>query len=90
MPDSSQSPHDEPDDEYREETLAELIARLKRRPPRPGMPPDKTFEELSAEQGTGPIDIEKLMALSPGPLYEGFEEDVRRMRSGKLPHGPKE
>jgi hypothetical protein len=77
-----------PDDDDHLETLAELIERLRRTPPRPGMP-HKTFAELAAEQGVGPIDIEDLMSKSPGPLYEGFEEDVRRVRRGLRPLGPR-
>ena len=68
--------------------LAEFIERLRRRPPRKGCP-RKTFAQLAAEQGVGPIDIDRLMAKSPGPLYEGFEEDVRRMRRGVTPLGPR-
>ena len=76
-----------PDDDP-PETLAQVIARLRRTPPRQGMP-HKTIAELAAEQGVGPINIEELMAKSPGPLYEGFEEDIRRMRRGQLPLGPR-
>jgi hypothetical protein len=77
-----------PDDDDRQESLAELIERLRRTPPRRGMR-HKTFAELAAEQGVGPIDIEDLMSKSPGPFYEGFEEDVRRIRRGELPIGPR-
>jgi hypothetical protein len=37
-----------------------------------------------------PIDAAKLWALAPGPLYEGFLEDVKRMRRGLEPLGPRE
>ena len=69
-------------------TLEELIDRLRKSPPHPGFP-RKTFRELCDEQGVGPIDIHKLMAKSPGPLYEGFEEDVRVMRRGGRARGPR-
>jgi hypothetical protein len=35
-----------------------------------------------------PINLERLRALRPGQLYEGFEEDVKRMRKGLEPLGP--
>lgn len=76
------------DDDYRPETLAELIERLRREPPRPGFP-NKTIEELMAEQGVGPIDFDELMKNSPGPFYDGFREDIRRIRRGLPPLGPK-
>jgi len=71
-------------DEPYELGLTEFIEHLRRTPPRRGMP-HKTFEELAAEQGVGPIDFDKLMAKAPGPLYEGFAEDVRAMRRGRPP-----
>jgi hypothetical protein len=62
---------------------------------------DRLFREIVADvrrrypQGTvecvaPPIDPEKLRALAPGPFYEGFLEDVRRMRCGLEPLGPRE
>jgi hypothetical protein len=45
---------------------------------------------MAEEQGVGPINIDRLMAKSPGPFYEGFEEDIRRMRRGLPPLGPRE
>jgi hypothetical protein len=36
-----------------------------------------------------PIDPEKLMEMAPGPIYDGFEEDVRRMRRGLPAIGPR-
>ena len=65
-----------------------FVERLRRTAPRKGMP-HKTFAELAAEQGVGPVDIEDLMSKSPGPFYEGFEEDIRRMRRGQRPIGPR-
>jgi hypothetical protein len=37
----------------------------------------------------GPINVAELRALSPGPLYEGFEEDLKRMRRGLPALGPR-
>jgi len=55
--------------------LAETMARARRHPPRlEGIPP--------------PINARQLMEMSPGPLYEGFEEDIKRMRRGPEPPGP--
>ena len=57
--------------------LGELVARIRREhPPR-------------LENVAPPIDLERLRALRPGPLYEGFEEDVTRMRRGLAPLGPR-
>jgi hypothetical protein len=75
-------------DDDRQETLAELIKRLRRIPPRPGTPPHQSLDEIIAEQGVRPIDADRLLANSPGPLYEGFEDDIRRMRRGERPRGP--
>lgn len=75
------------------ETVLELVARLRREPPRRGEPPYKTLAEISAEQGVGPIDIEELKKLRSNlaePFWEGFEEDIRRMRRGLPPLGPRE
>ena len=69
-------------------TLQELRARLWSRPPRGGGR-HKTFDELCREQGVGPIDVDKLRELSPGPFYEGFEEDLKRMRRGQQVLGPR-
>lgn len=76
------------DDDYQPETIAELIKRLWREGDRNGKP-HKTFAQIADEQGVGPIDFEKLMEHSPGPFYEGFREDVRRMRRGLPPLGPR-
>ena len=58
--------------------LRKIVARARREyPPNLGpIPP--------------PIDAAKLKALAPGPIYEGFEEDVKRMRRGLEPLGPRE
>jgi hypothetical protein len=57
--------------------LGEVVARARRHPPRiESLPP--------------PISALQLMELSPGPLYEGFEEDIKRMRRGLEPLGPRE
>ncbi len=56
--------------------LGEVVARARRHPPR-------------LERIAPPIDLVKLRELSPGPLYEGFEEDVKRMRRGLEPLGPR-
>jgi hypothetical protein len=58
------------------EVLAEVVARARKVPPR--------FDRIAP-----PMDSERLLALSPGPLYEGFEEDVKRMRRGLEPLGPR-
>lgn len=76
------------DDEPDELSLTEFIEQLRRTPPRKGFP-RKTFEELMVEQGVGPVDVEKMKALAPEPFYEGFEEDIRRMRRGLDPLGPR-
>ncbi len=76
------------DDDYKPETLTELIERLRRTPPRRGEV-HKTFEEIAAEQGVGPFDAEWFKANRPAPFYEGFEEDIRRMRRGLRPLGPR-
>jgi hypothetical protein len=64
-----------------------LIERIRNRPTRDGKP-HKTFDDLCKEQGVDPIDVDKLMAKSPGPLYEGFERDIKIMRRGGRPLGP--
>ncbi len=69
--------------------LQKLIADLRSRPPRSGGR-HKTIDDLCREQGVGPIDPAKLRALSPGPLYDGFEEDLKRMRRGLPALGPRE
>jgi hypothetical protein len=68
--------------------LKKLIARLRSRPPRGGGQ-HKTFDDLCREQGVGPINVAELRKLSPGPRYDGFEEDVKRMRRGELALGPR-
>ena len=75
-------------DEDTQETLLEFIARRRREPPRRGEC-RKTLAELDEEQGVGPIDMEDLRANMPDPFYEGFEEDIRRMRRGLPPLGPR-
>jgi hypothetical protein len=77
-------------DDDQHETLAELIQRLRREPPGPGEPAHQSLDEIIATQGVRPIDPERLIAHSPGPLYEGFEEDIRRMRRGQSPRGPRQ
>jgi hypothetical protein len=67
--------------------LRDLRARLLSRPPRGGGR-HKTFEDLMQEQGVGPINLAELKELNPGPFYEGFEEDITRMRNGLPPLGP--
>lgn len=75
-------------DDGPEETLLEFIARRRREPPRRGEPPYKTAAEIADEQGVGPIDLNRLRAIAQG-TYEGFEEDVCRMRHGLPPLGPR-
>jgi hypothetical protein len=57
--------------------LRKAIARARMDPPRWG-------------RIAPPIDAARLRALSPGPLYDGFREDVKRMRLGLEPLGPRE
>ena len=68
--------------------LKEVITRLKSRPPRGGGR-HKTFDDLCREQGVGPINLAELRAHNPGPLYDGFEEDLKRTRRGLLALGPR-
>jgi hypothetical protein len=70
-------------------TLRELIGRLRSRPPRGGGR-HKTIDDLCREQGVGPINLAELRALRPGALYEGFHEDLKRMRRGLPALGPRE
>ena len=64
--------------EEAEKVLRDAIARARRMdPPR-------------LERVAPPIDAAKLRALAPGPFYEGFLEDVKRMRRGLEPLGPRE
>ena len=56
--------------------LEELVARARRNPPR-------------LERVAPPIDMERMWATSPGPLYEGFQEDMQRMNRGLRPFGPR-
>ena len=56
--------------------ILEATALARRVPPR--------FEVKPA------IDLERLRPLCTGPIYEGFEEDVTRMRRGLTPLGPQE
>ena len=62
--------------EEADEMILEATARARRVPPRFEVKP--------------PLDFEKLDALCTGPIYEGFEEDVKRMRRGLPPLGPRE
>jgi hypothetical protein len=64
------------EEEFAEE-LAKVVARARLVPPH--------FDRIAP-----PIDLERLRALNPGPIYEGFEEDVKRMRRGLQPLGPRE
>jgi hypothetical protein len=57
--------------------LRTLVARMRSHPPR--------FDRLAP-----PIDVADVMAHCTGGLYEGFEEDVKRMRHGLPPLGPRE
>jgi hypothetical protein len=58
--------------------LGKAVARVRRKyPPR--------FECTAP-----PIDLDRLRSLRPGKLYEGFEEDLKRMRRGLEPLGPRE
>ena len=54
-----------------------LVARMRRHPPR--------FVRLAP-----PIDVADVMEHCTGGLYDGFEEDVKRMRHGLAPLGPRE
>jgi len=65
----------EPPDDDKPLSVAEFIQYLRNKPQRP--------------PGTGIINWEKWDALNPGPFYEGFEEDIRRMRRGLPPMGPR-
>lgn len=57
--------------------IGRLVARLRReQPPR--------FDRVAP-----PINPADFRANSPGPLYEGFEEDITRMRRGLPPLGPR-
>jgi hypothetical protein len=60
-----------------DEFLRKFIADLRKR-----APPLVVLAE--------PINLERLRALRPGKIYEGFEEDVKRMRRGLEPLGPRE
>lgn len=72
-----------------EETFADVVKRMRAALPT-GHPDLKSFAEIAREQGVGPFDTKRARALAPGPIYEGFEEDVRRMRRGLQPIGPRE
>ena len=63
-----------------EEYVRELrkdVARARMHPPR--------FDRVAP-----PINAAELRALAPGPLYDGWLEDVKRMRRGLEPIGPRE
>ncbi len=49
----------------------------------------KSVEELAREQGSRPFDIRSL-DNAPGLFYEGFEEDIKRMRRGGAPFRPRD
>lgn len=66
---TSDAPPEEPDDL----SLTEFIEQLRRLPPRKGCP-RKTIDEIIAEQGVGPINIERLMTKSPGRCTTDFEK----------------
>ena len=58
--------------------LRKVVARARRmNPPR-------------LERVAPPIDAARLSALCTGPIYEGFEDDIKRMRRGLEPLGPRE
>jgi hypothetical protein len=57
--------------------LKPLVAEMRRHPPQ--------FDRIAP-----PIDVADVLAHCTGGLYEGFEEDVKRMRRGQLPLGPRE
>ena len=46
-------------------------------------------EQFLSTWKSKPIDAKKLMEMAPGPLYDGFEEDVKRMRRGLPAIGPR-
>jgi len=50
----------------------------------------RTYPPQRIENIAPPINLEELRATNPGPLYDGFLEDVRRMRRGLEPLGPRE
>jgi hypothetical protein len=58
--------------------LREIVADARRR-----------YPHGVVEHVAPPIDAAKLRALAPGPFYDGFLEDVRRMRIGLEPLGPR-
>jgi hypothetical protein len=64
-------------EEYERE-LRKIVAEARRKcPPR-------------LERVAPPIDLARLRPLCKGPIYVGFEEDVKRMRRGLEPLGPRE
>lgn len=77
-------PFDHPD--YWRQRVAYLKSRLP-----PGDPDLMSLSDMAREQGKGPITLETLqeMGNSGLALYEGFEEDVTRMRRGLEPIGPR-
>jgi hypothetical protein len=50
----------------------------------------RTYPPPHIENVAPPIDFEELWALAPGPVYEGWPEDLKRMRRGLAPLGPSE
>jgi hypothetical protein len=64
--------------EEAEEEMAEFIATLRR-----------TYPPQHIESVAPPINLEELRECNPGPPYEGFLEDIKRMRRGIQPLGPR-
>jgi hypothetical protein len=64
-------------EEQFEKILKPLVAKARMHPPQ--------FDRIAP-----PIDVADVLAHCTGGLYEGFEEDVKRMRRGQLPLGPRE
>ena len=63
-------------EEYERE-LRKAVARARMDPPR--------FDRIAP-----PINAAELRKLAKGPIYDGFLEDVKRMRRGLEPIGPRE
>jgi hypothetical protein len=64
-------------DEFPSDDLRAMVNEMRRHPPQ--------FDHVAP-----PIDVDDVMAHCTGGLYEGFEEDVKRMRRGLSPLGPRE
>lgn len=52
------------DDDYKPETIPEMVERIRRKPPRPGED-RKTLQQLAEDQGTAPMDWEWFHANKP-------------------------